>query len=70
MCIIMGYKTWLIPVSATVKTMGEEKACSLKVFHSFVKTHGFLAQRERRKDQFTWVSLLQKVNSEKDKRMC
>jgi len=70
MCIIMGYKRWLIPVSPTVKVMGDEKACSLKGFYSFVKTHGFLAQRERRKDQFTWVSPLQKVNWEKEKTVC
>lgn len=53
-----------------IKAMGEKKACSLKGFYSFVKTRGFLAQRERRKDQFTWVSPLQKVNWEKEKTTC
>lgn len=51
MCIVIGCKTRLIPASTIVIIIGGEKA--LKDFYRFVKTCGFLAQRERRKDQFT-----------------
>lgn len=51
MCIVIGCKTRLIPASTIVIIIGGEKA--LKDFYRFVKTCGFLPQRERRKDQFT-----------------
>ena len=60
MCILIGCKTWLIPASTIVIVIGGEKAYSWKAFHSFVKTCEFLAQRERRKDQFTSESELRK----------